>query len=328
MVPKVPKVQLENLERKTVTTDEKPRLCGGTFFVLVLQALRQRVKARQHYKGERDGLSDPEVLIGLIKVINPEYQEPREGALKGKTNDFKSCKTSTGQYLPFGDTPEVETFDLRVKNEYQDALGAMARFAALFLETGTKVQKDVRLVKALIDLIQQDDSIQPDDEFYIDENGGKIKKTALGGLQKICLPAFLLGVWHYVVINRKDNSVGRDTYDEWCPEKGRAARTYSGGMGKNIATKIDVYMPQNMNSRKKPTSDEEEDQVFDFGDEDKEENQTYDFGDKDEGKTPPPTTQNIFNPLIIQQSGANSTVIPNYGTINLDLSKKGDGDNE
>ena len=61
MVPKVTKVQLENLERKTVTTDEKPRLCGGTFFVLVLQALKQRVKSRQHYKGERDGLSDPEV---------------------------------------------------------------------------------------------------------------------------------------------------------------------------------------------------------------------------------------------------------------------------
>jgi hypothetical protein len=40
--------------------------------------------------------------------------------------------------------------------------------------------------------------------------------------------------------------------------------------------------------------------------------------DKDERKTPTPTTQNIFNPLIIQQSGANSTVIPNYGTINLD----------
>jgi hypothetical protein len=55
------------LERKTVTTDVNPRLCGGTFFVLVLQALKQRVKARQHYNGERDGLSDPEVLIGLIK---------------------------------------------------------------------------------------------------------------------------------------------------------------------------------------------------------------------------------------------------------------------
>jgi hypothetical protein len=31
--------------------NDNPRLCGGTFFVLVLQALKQRVKARQHYKG-------------------------------------------------------------------------------------------------------------------------------------------------------------------------------------------------------------------------------------------------------------------------------------
>lgn len=45
------------------------------------------------------------------------------------------------------------------------------------------------------------------------------------------------------------------------------------------------------------------------------------FSMQDEGKTPPQTTQNIFNPLIIQQSGANSTVITNYGTINIDLSK-------
>ena len=50
-----------------------PRLCGGTFFTLVLQALKQRAKAREHYNGERDGLSDPEVLTGLIKVINPDY---------------------------------------------------------------------------------------------------------------------------------------------------------------------------------------------------------------------------------------------------------------
>lgn len=51
-----------------MTKGDNPRLCGGTFFVLVLQALKQRVKARQHYKGERDGLSDPEVLIGLSYI--------------------------------------------------------------------------------------------------------------------------------------------------------------------------------------------------------------------------------------------------------------------
>ena len=51
-----------------MTNNDYPRLCGGTFFILVLQALRQRMKAREHYKGESDGLKDPNVLVGLIKV--------------------------------------------------------------------------------------------------------------------------------------------------------------------------------------------------------------------------------------------------------------------
>ena len=303
-----------------MTTDEKPRLCGGTFFVLVLQALRQRVKARQHYKGERDGLSDPEVLMGLIKVINPEYQEPREGALKGKTNDFKSCKTSTGQYLPFGDTPEIDTFDKRVRERFPDALGAMTEFVARFLEVGTVVKKDERLVKALIDLIQQDDSIEPEEAFYIEENGGIIKKTALGGLGDVCFPAFLLGVWHYVVVNRKDNSVGRATYDKWCPEHGGAPRTYIGDMGKHISRDIDVRMPEV----------KMDDEIYDFGDEDADQPEVeYDFGDEDrKTDTPPPTQQIINNPLIIQQKGDGNAVIPNYGTVNLTLGKHGGGSNE
>ena len=36
-----------------------PRLCGGTFFTLVLQGLKQRTKAREHYRGERDGSRSP-----------------------------------------------------------------------------------------------------------------------------------------------------------------------------------------------------------------------------------------------------------------------------
>ena len=55
-----------------MTINEYPRLCGGTFFTLVLQALRQRMNAREHYDGDSDGLSDPEVLVGLIRVIGHE----------------------------------------------------------------------------------------------------------------------------------------------------------------------------------------------------------------------------------------------------------------
>ncbi len=44
--------------------------------------------------------------------------------------------------------------------------------------------------------------------------------------------------------------------------------------------------------------------------------------------TPPPRQQIINNPLFISQTGDNSNVIPNYGTMNLTLGKHGGGSNE
>ena len=111
-----------------------------------------------------------------------------------------------------------------------------------------------------------------------------------------------------MVVYRKDNSVGRDTYDMWCPKNGRAPRTYSGGMGKSITKTINVRMPG--------TALSEDDEIFDFGDEDA------------KTGTPPPIQQIINNPLFISQTGDNSNVITNYGTMNLTLGKHGGGSNE
>lgn len=224
-----------------MTINNYPRLCGGTFFTLVLQALRQRMRAREHYKGESDGLSDPEVLMGLIKVINPDYQEMDRKALKTKANDYKSCKTSGGAYIPFGDTQEIRSFDERVRNNYRAALNDMIGFVNDFLDLGETVGKAVQLARALIDLIQQDESIALSEEFFIGPEGQKTKKAALGGLDEVCLPAFLLGVWHYAVVNRKDNTVGQDTYDTWCPSAGGAPRVYSAHMGEGILDGLSVY---------------------------------------------------------------------------------------
>lgn len=297
-----------------MTNNDYPRLCGGTFFILVLQALRQRMKAREHYKGESDGLKDPNVLVGLIKVINPDYQEPSGDALKGKTNDFKSCKTSTGQYLPFGDTIEVEEFDSRVQTSYASALGQMDNFVGQFLETGTAVKKDERLVKALIDLIQQDESIDAEEEFYILESGEKIKKAALGDLTTVCLPAFLLGVWHYVVVNRKDNQVGKDTYDQWCPLAGGGPRAYKGSMGKSITQEVSVYTNTNV-----------ADEVIIEDVEDGDPND--DIGSADDFSEQAQSTQGAYpvvnnNPLFIQQNGDGNVVMPNYGAITINFGKK------
>ena len=65
-----------------MTNRENIRLCGVTFFTLLLEV-------REHYAGEKDGLSEPEVLIGLSKVLVPDFQELLESmmtTIKGNTS--------------------------------------------------------------------------------------------------------------------------------------------------------------------------------------------------------------------------------------------------
>lgn len=222
---------------------EYPRLSGGTFMTLVIEALKERTKAREHYKGESDNLNDPDVLAGLIMVINPDYQYPGKKVLKSKANDFKACKLSTGKYLPFGKIKkkiELQVFDERVRADYVSARNDMSVFIENFIETGTKLKKDIRLVKALMELIDKDLSILPDKEFYSGKNGETIRKEDLVGLTEVCLPSFLLGIWHFIVTERPDNAVGKATYDIWCPENGGGSREYGGTMGDTITREIKV----------------------------------------------------------------------------------------
>ena len=215
-----------------------PRLCGGTFFTLVLQGLKQRIKAREHYRNERDGLSDPEVLVGLIRVINPDYASPELSALKTKTNEYKSCKLSKGAYLPFGDTIELSEFAQRVQSNYAEPLRCMTKFATDFLEIGAASRRDYWLAAALIELVLEDKSIDPEEEFFAAKDGSKIKKAAFSDLREVCFPALLLGVWHYAVTKRKNNKLGAPTYNTWCPSTGGGPRMYKGNLGQKLLPNI------------------------------------------------------------------------------------------
>lgn len=135
----------------------------------------------------------------------------------------------------------IDVFEQRVRNDYLAARNGMCIFVDSFIETETKLRKDVRLVKALIDLIEQDESIDESVEFLIGENGDAVRKDQLCKLRRVCLPSFLLGIWHFIVVNRKNNKVGQLTYDTWCPENGGGTREYEGTMGEDISIEIDVY---------------------------------------------------------------------------------------
>lgn len=117
------------------------------------------------------------MLIGLIKVINSDYEPPRIERIK--TNDFKACKLSKGEYLLFRNTPKVEMFDERIRTHTRSALISMTDFVNEFLNLGESLHKDVRLIKALIELVQCDDSIASDEGFFICNDRGQIKRLHL-----------------------------------------------------------------------------------------------------------------------------------------------------
>lgn len=295
-----------------MTIDNYPRLCGGTFFTLVLQDLRQRMNAREHYDGDCDGLTDPEVLVGLIRVINPSYSDPGKEKLKGIANNYKQGGNSKSIYFPFHDEQVLSAFDASVRHDYQTVLKRMVEFVNNFLDVDEIVHKDLNLVRALIDLIIQDKSTEHE-EFYIGRNGEKKKRSELGGLQKVCFPSFLLGVWHFVVMNRKDNTVGKATYNKWCPPTGGGPREYTGDMGKNLLLPNSVYHISYASEH----SDEP-------CDENPIEPDIIELSPESEGETTSSAgTQAVYNdhPIFISQQGDGNTVIPNYGTINLTIGK-------
>jgi len=198
-----------------------PRLCGGTFFTLLLEAADQKLKERKKF-GDNNNFTEPDVFEALVSIA-------LVGVLRSGDNDnyksavgaYKSCNTKKSGRIPISDQANVNTFDSAIKNDYKEPLKAMNAFVDKFINVEGK---GIWLIKALLELISVDENTD-NAEFYISQDGQATKKIALGGIDDYCLPAFLLGVWHYIVKNVPDNSVGKATYDEWCkPGESRNTR--------------------------------------------------------------------------------------------------------
>lgn len=135
-------VNMVNSVNKVINMDKTDyRLCGGTFFVLLLQALKQRTKARSHIKGETDGLDDSSVLIGLFKVAFPTYAEPHKESFRTITSAFKSCQRSDSMYIPMTEQNLVDSFDSEIHTDYAGVVTRMEQFVEQFLNREKKMYK-------------------------------------------------------------------------------------------------------------------------------------------------------------------------------------------
>ena len=295
-----------------------PRLSGGTVFTLILEARQQRYGVREHFAGDSDGLSEMDTLIGLAQVMVPDLKRPaktREDTVQGNTTEFKICKTAGGKgYYPFSNRQSKKAFDDRVKGNYAEALKAMCDFVKNFIWVKGSDKQDVNLVKALLDLIERDDSINKSQVFYIMPDGKPVTKQRIDQIdgEDVCLESFLLGVWHYAIMRREGNTIGKATMNEWCPSKGGAPREYEGHMGENLSRNIRLTY---LGDVEVPDQDEEIEHI---------EAEVVE-GTKDPEPEPQPQTvnQSVNNPVVINITMNQSGNGRQYGYI-ADYHEKGE----
>ena len=210
---------------------EHPRLCGGTFLTLLLQVKKINKETAKHYPNSF-------IWKGLAQIFDNAYANSFNGkSASTTTSKYKSCESSNSGYLCLDDELNLKNLNEKVENEYGVCLEKMQKYISSHLIVD---EKHPWLVHALLELIGNDDTINREEEFYAQKDGSAITKEGLMNCDEISVPALLIGIWHFIMNQRRDNTVGRQTFLSWtkAPSEKKAERPFSSDIGKSFNRKL------------------------------------------------------------------------------------------
>lgn len=216
-------------------------LCGGTFFVLLLREKRTGKTKKELQNFGSDSLSNTDLMASLIRLFDNTYKKPIGSSLDNRTSLYKKCEISFADCLPFNDDALISAFNMKLTSNYSTLLSEMGELIEHFL-TADKESKMQELVFSILTLIKEDSTIKPNDCFYAIKDGSPISKANLLTTESINLPALLLGVWHYILMNRKDNTIGATTIEQWhtTPQEKGDKHTFSSSIGSTYDHNIKI----------------------------------------------------------------------------------------
>ena len=215
-----------------MTKDAIPYLCGGTFLTQVIRARANRKTPTDYTEGQKERLTENETFRRLISIFRLEDFDPGGDSLKTYTTGYKTCTKEYRDYLQFLDNDLRRDFDDDVKSHHSIALHMMAEFVAELTDN----KKGKALCRCLLDMLLHDPDIKEEDVLYICEE--PVTQKQLKSIDHFDLPYFLIGVWHFIIMNRSEyNLNGAATYNEWYPNGGKA---YKGTIGNGIDYDINV----------------------------------------------------------------------------------------
>lgn len=208
-----------------------PYLCGGTFLTQLIETGHPRKSPKEHASGKKESHPEHEVLGWLIAVYRRDKYHPTGDSLKTNTSQYKRCQKSLASFIGFNDNELLTEFDNDVKTASPST--ALYMMSELIDQVIDRSNYD-RLAKRLLGLIKCDTSIPGSDIFYLSSH--PITKNDLVASTEIDLAAFLLGIWHYIILHRANkNEYGAATFQAWFPQDGS---NHSGDVAWKIKQRI------------------------------------------------------------------------------------------
>lgn len=234
--------------------ENAPYLCGSFFYGLLLHVKSDGVSPREHQKGIKNTVNASDIFWGLSSFLDADAPYPTpDYCSKYLKGDFPKRSV----YLRADDEGMVESFDCRVKEHYDDELTLMHDNVVSCLKV-TDVSRRW-LAQTLLRIVHDDNSLAGA-IFYCMEDGTPISREDLLKQSSVCLDALLLGIWHFLIINRKerDDSIWPDMFEHYFEHETQRPWDVRPGVLNPWTVVTDVYNYDKTGSRNSDTAAESE----------------------------------------------------------------------
>lgn len=178
-------------------------LCGGTFLTLLTQYKKKNPKTKKTY-------GNYVLLGGLAKIMGNDVTETYKGSSASvSTSGYRACEDKAPSFLLIEDDVTGNRFHTDVLNAYDKKLTEAEDFVEKYISIS---KEDPWLVRALLELLNNDIASKPSDCLYALPDGNAISIERLVEANYIYLPSLILGIWDYIIYTKRDNTKGKETF--------------------------------------------------------------------------------------------------------------------
>lgn len=191
-----------------------PRVCGGTFFTILLANKKRGLSQEEKAKGNKDELSGYNMLDDLIGLVIPNHFIPDGPTTKNNTSLYKKCALDHSDWLCFDSDIFILEFEELFHKNYGEMLKRVDIFISKYFFINTKTWSST-LGKSLLEYITSDRSLADDTPFFITSPTKPIRKDEISENIKVSIQQLILGIWYFIISNKIDNTIGTDTFEAW-----------------------------------------------------------------------------------------------------------------